>query len=558
MKEVLITSSVLILVITALRFVFREKISRRLQYALWALVLVRLLVPLSLPASSMSVLSGTQALENHIIVQQNLDGAIVLPPVSDAAPDVNQEVPSSAMQQERTDWSKILRGVWMGCMTAMALWFLAVNLHLARKLKRSRESFAVEGYPLPVYLTDQVLSPCLFGLIRPGVYLTENATQSEESLHHVLTHELCHLHHGDHIFSLLRCVCLCIYWFDPLVWLAAILSKTDGELACDEAALHLLGEEHRLAYGKTLVDMIARRHSGGTVFCTATTMAGGSKSIRRRLKKIVSGKKSFLWAAVVTLLCVALCAGCTFTAGKAPRSPGQDPIVQDDPVLPPMPEGTFRLTHIYNNTETLVPRLSAATLWEISQNGHGETFEAKYIGDFEHVFRIRHEKPDGTAQDCYCYRSEEGQSLILAEGEVHRLEESLMLQMENAIGMHEPLYDSLKITRTVTDCNGGNVADGDALEYVITITNLTEEKLKQVEVYDPIGKHAGLSSKDGILTITGDDPRWVVELEAGETVTLRYKVKVGGIPGDYIYSYGGSVAGIPFPPLVTHITEYAY
>ena len=57
MREILLTSSVLILALLILRRAFREKISRRVQYALWALVLVRLLTPVSLPAADLSVLS---------------------------------------------------------------------------------------------------------------------------------------------------------------------------------------------------------------------------------------------------------------------------------------------------------------------------------------------------------------------------------------------------------------------------------------------------------------------------------------------------------------------
>ena len=53
MREILLTSSVLILAVLLLRRAFRDRISRRAQYVLWALVLVRLLVPVSLPGSGL-------------------------------------------------------------------------------------------------------------------------------------------------------------------------------------------------------------------------------------------------------------------------------------------------------------------------------------------------------------------------------------------------------------------------------------------------------------------------------------------------------------------------
>ena len=65
---------------------------------------------------------------------------------------------------------------------------------------------------------------------------------------HVLAHELTHYRHGDHLWSLLRCVAVTLHWYNPLVWLAAALSRRDAELACDEGTLHRLGEEERTAY----------------------------------------------------------------------------------------------------------------------------------------------------------------------------------------------------------------------------------------------------------------------------------------------------------------------
>ena len=81
-------------------------------------------------------------------------------------------------------------------------------------------------------------SPCLVGILSlPAIYLTPEAIQDEDTLRHVLAHELTHFAHKDHIWSALRCVCLVLHWYNPLVWLACVLSRRDGELACDEGAV---------------------------------------------------------------------------------------------------------------------------------------------------------------------------------------------------------------------------------------------------------------------------------------------------------------------------------
>lgn len=91
--------------------------------------------------------------------------------------------------------------------------------------------------------------------------------ETPERLRHVLAHETAHARHLDPLWSLLRSVCLAVYWFDPLVWIAAAVSKADGELACDEAAIQALGEGERIPYGKTLLSLIPVRTGPGSPRC---------------------------------------------------------------------------------------------------------------------------------------------------------------------------------------------------------------------------------------------------------------------------------------------------
>ena len=73
----------------------------------------------------------------------------------------------------------------------------------------------------------------------------------------MLLHERTHAKHLDPLWALLRCVCLTIYWFHPLVWAAAPLSRTDCELACDEGALKRLPQEEHAAYGRAILQAVA-------------------------------------------------------------------------------------------------------------------------------------------------------------------------------------------------------------------------------------------------------------------------------------------------------------
>ena len=106
-------------------------------------------------------------------------------------------------------------------------------------------------------------------------------------LEHILVHEETHRRHGDQLWGLVRGVCLALYWYDPLVWWAAVLSRRDCELACDHSAIRRLGEDRRLDYGQTLVSMIVPGRPLTGLLRTATTMSEGKRTMKERIALIV-------------------------------------------------------------------------------------------------------------------------------------------------------------------------------------------------------------------------------------------------------------------------------
>lgn len=325
-----VTSSVLVAVVIALRFLFRRKISRRLQYALWGLVLLRLLMPFSLFGSAFSVMNAMP--DSHIGEKQVYVLPVSRQPAGEASgvfPDHDRITDTNSFgyavlsedgehitrYADKMSISRILTLVWLTGSIAVCLWFMGANLLFFKRLRNTRKPHSISDCRLPVYVTGHVASPCLFGIIRPAVYLTPKAAASADSIRHVLAHELCHYRHGDHIWSMFRCLCLAVWWWNPLVWAAAILSRTDSELACDEAAVKMIGQEKRLSYGRTLVDMIAVRKAPGLMYA-ATTMVSGKRGIKERLNMIIKKPKTVIAVAVAVLLIAAVSAGCTFTGAE--------------------------------------------------------------------------------------------------------------------------------------------------------------------------------------------------------------------------------------------------
>lgn len=361
MLEWIISSSVLIAIVIALRLLLKGKISLRLQYALWVLVLVRLLLPLSVGSSSMSIMNRVEDSQVYqdvielefsapvVVIPNQPTGTGTIPPVTNTGtppvtmpntgtstgntgdtPQGEQSTPSLPETpvgevtppvqeapvdeaEDGVDWLTVLRRVWLGGGALLMAWLLLTNLLFAAKLRKNRVLLQ-RAHKLPVYVCDSVDTPCLFGFFRPAVYLTSEVASDERTMHHALEHETTHYRHGDHIWSVLRCVCLAVHWYNPLVWCAAILSKIDAELACDESTIRRLGEGERAEYGRTLLRLTYEKRTA--IMTTATTMTGSGKVIKERIALIVKKPKMALYTLIAVLVIAAVAIVCTFTGAE--------------------------------------------------------------------------------------------------------------------------------------------------------------------------------------------------------------------------------------------------
>lgn len=346
MLEWIITSSLLILLVLLLR---RLPIAPWQRYALWLVVLVRLLVPMqlfSLPASELTFPDVRTVMEEidlyaiptgkvEEIPQQDVDvmletlqpGEVFTYSYTDGNFYLNPAIQFSvqyntgcAVIEEDGVYTyafyanlrQVLLWIYGAGVLAALLVLIRSNRRFSRQLKQLRRPLEVTGSLLPVYTAEGLPSPCLFGLFRPAIYLTPETAEDQTALRHILAHEETHYRHGDHVWSLLRCLALALHWWNPLVWLAVIISRRDGELYCDAATLKRLGDEERQAYGETLLSLVTAKPGPWDLLSCSTTMTSGKRSLQERIRWIARRPKVLVSVSVAVILVALAAVGCAF------------------------------------------------------------------------------------------------------------------------------------------------------------------------------------------------------------------------------------------------------
>lgn len=328
MRELMISSTVMILLVMLFRVIFHGKVRHCLIYAMWLFVALRLLIPVNIGTFSFGVSGMMNQVQNHTEntkeieidkMQEGSSNTVVLHKNTTANSKITvpeaKETPAQISVQEKLQevWNVYKDKIWLAGTCCILLVVLAANIFYVHKLKKNRKSFDKfrEG-KLPVYVTENVQVPCLYGVLKTAIYLPAQRLDqlTEEQVKWIICHEECHYRQGDHIWSLLRILLTAVYWFHPLVWAAAYLSKKDAEISCDEKVLVNSNLTQKIAYGRTLI-CVASKEQKMSVFYPTTAAAGTKKELKNRMRKIVEENKYKRKAKVI--LAVFMAASVVFT-----------------------------------------------------------------------------------------------------------------------------------------------------------------------------------------------------------------------------------------------------
>lgn len=329
-----VVTSIAIVVAVLLRPVLKKGPSF-IRCALWALVFLRLLIPVGfsdLPFSVPTVFEAEETItapqsngetvaipndetvkeevkeenegkeENNVIqqapskpVQKPISGTVTEPqkpqnaPVADTPIEENTATPKV---ENKVDVIKVLSVIWAVGAVLMLGYMLASNLVLKYRVR------GAIVYDSRIRVLDRDCSPFVFGFFRPIIYIPASAKRSDWG--YIIAHESTHIKRLDHIVKPLAFLALCLYWYNPLVWAAYILFSKDIEYACDERTVKTMESEDKKAYSLALLSV---SQSTGRIFAP---LSFGEVSVKERIKRVMKFKNS-LWAmSLAAVICISL------------------------------------------------------------------------------------------------------------------------------------------------------------------------------------------------------------------------------------------------------------
>lgn len=284
-------ASLVILVVLLVRLLLK-KAPKIFSYALWAVVLFRLICPFSFE-SAIGLLPINKTPIPHDIAYQAQPQVDTGINIVDNMVNPMLPIPNNAENSVNPlqIWVFVGSAIWAIGMLAMLLYSIIQFVRLKKKL--------IGATPLQdnIYLADHISSPFVMGFIKPNIYLPSSMAKTEQVF--IIAHENYHIRRFDHIARILGFIALTIHWFNPLAWLAFVLSGKDMEMSCDEAVMRKMDTDIRAEYSKSLL-----RFATGRKFITATPLAFGEGDTKDRVKNVMRYKKPMLWVSIIAVIAV--------------------------------------------------------------------------------------------------------------------------------------------------------------------------------------------------------------------------------------------------------------
>ena len=345
------------------RFIFKNRISSKLQYLMWWLLILRLLLPVTPDI-------GLHFNLQDMLLKQAHQAELPAPaPVLDVAPasvpntQPSYESVAPAVQPDTdvapsqhvnpaksTDWYSIVFVVWLLGAISFLGWLIFVKLRYYESLQHLMAGGPREVYelydrcckelcvkPLPLWIVNKSMSPGIAFFGEPVLLVPLSLCGDESRLRFALLHELTHKKRGDHYMTLLLNILRAVYWFDPVVHLAFSELRADMESACDSDVLAYIGHEQKRGYLTVILDMF----SYDTEPILGMSQIRSKRMAKRRMKgAFMKNRTSPAFRAIT--LCIALIMSlCCFTTACQSAPEKDTPGMAAEQTADPSPKPTL-------------------------------------------------------------------------------------------------------------------------------------------------------------------------------------------------------------------------
>lgn len=358
------------------RFILKNRISSKLQYLMWWLLILRLLMPVTpdiglhfnlqdmllkqahqaeLPAPVLDV--APASVPNTQSSYESVAPAVQ--PNTDIAPSQHVNPAKS------TDWYSIVFVVWLLGAIGFLGWLIFVKLRYYESLQHLMASGPKEAYelydmcckelcvkPLPLWIVNKSMSPGIAFFGEPVLLVSLSLCGDESRLRFALLHELTHKKRGDHYMTLLLNILRAVYWFDPVVHFAFSELRSDMESACDSDVLAYIGHEQKRGYLTVILDMF----SYDTEPILGMSQIRSKRMAKRRMKgAFMKNRTSPAFMAIT--LCIALIMSLCYFTTACQSAPEKDtPGMAAEQTADPSPKPT-----LISDPSAQEPEAAAAT-----------------------------------------------------------------------------------------------------------------------------------------------------------------------------------------------------
>jgi beta-lactamase regulating signal transducer with metallopeptidase domain len=273
--EALVASTLLMLVVLALRGPVARRFGAHAAYLLWLLPALRMVLP-RLPEAADPV----RAVPIHLNVAKLVAAAT-------AQPTPSASTLTAAATQPSIDWVMVGLIMWLGGAAVYLAWQIGRHHRfMSIALQHAAPGFSRGG--IKVHLSPVVSGPLAAGIFYRHILLPEDFEQrynnAEQRL--ALEHEFAHHRRGDLIANGAALAMLALHWFNPVAHWAYRAFRTDQELACDATVLGA-APESRSDYGRALIKS-AKAGMPGTAACAL----GPATELKRRITMIAHSTRS--------------------------------------------------------------------------------------------------------------------------------------------------------------------------------------------------------------------------------------------------------------------------